>query len=329
VQVERLTALARAALPAWGMDGARLELIKYRENAVFAVTAPGGGRRVLRVHRPRYRSDAMIRSEAAWMRALSEAGAVPTPALLPTRGGDLVTLAAGPGVPEPRQCDLMTWVAGAPLGTLEQGVDLGDEALRRTYRTVGAIAARIHEHAASWKRPPAFERPAWDAATLIGDAPTFGRFEDLPEIDSAQRRTLVAARGRARRALAELGPAGALVHGDLIPDNLLVDGPEVRVIDFDDCGWSWLGFEFATSLFPLLASGGFDAGREALLRGYGSVRALPAREIEALPHFLVARALSYLGWPAGRPEIAAARKMVPWFAGFVTDLCERYLRDAL
>ena len=118
-------------------------------------------------------------------------------------------------------------------------------------------------------------------------------------------------------------------HGgcDLVPDNILIDGATTRVIDFDDCGWSWPGFEMATSLFPLQVSGGFDAGMEAYLEGYRQVRPFPQRDLEIFPDLLMARALSYLGGPVGRPEIASARSLIPMFACMVTEAARQYLES--
>jgi Ser/Thr protein kinase RdoA (MazF antagonist) len=323
-QAALLAGLARRALGAWGLDGAEVALIKYRENAVFRVTAPGGERSVLRVHRPRYRSDDEIRSEAAWMRALAGAG-IEAPLAHPTRDGDVLCVAAADGVPEPRQCDLLAWVEGAPVGTLEGGVALDADGLRRVYATVGAIAARIHAHGEGWQRPARFVRPAWDADALVGDSPAFGRFWELAEIPAETLALLLVARDRARARIRELGPARELIHGDLIPDNLLADDARVHVIDFDDCGASWYGFELATSLFPLRLLGGFEPALEGWLAGYRSVRAFPDWQLALLPTFLMARGLSYLGWPAGRPEIASQRPIVPFLAGALADTARAFL----
>jgi len=324
-QLERLAALARRALPAWGLDGARLAPLKYRENAVFLVEDEGGRRAVLRVHRPGYRSDAHIRSEAAWMRALAAAG-VPTPVILPATGGDVLVAADADGVPEPRWCDLQSWVDGTPLGTLEHGVAMDDAGLRCTYETLGEIAARIHAHGAGWQRPAGFERPRWDADALVGDEPAFGRFWELDSIEPARRDELLRLRDRVRERLAALGAPRLLVHGDLIPDNVFAAPDGMRVIDFDDCGWSWWSFELVTSVFPLLVSGGFEAGLDGYLAGYGRVRAVPEEELELLGPLVVARALSYLGWPAGRPEIHSQQPIAPFLAAAVLEMAPRFLR---
>jgi Ser/Thr protein kinase RdoA (MazF antagonist) len=325
-QEERLERLAQRALAHWPLASPRIALLKYRENAVFSVATPDGARAVLRIHRPRYRSDAQIRSEVAWMRALDAAG-IPTPAVIGTRDGDVLATVASDGVPEPRQCDLMGWVEGRPPGTLEAGVAASDTDVRALYRSVGALAARMHEHAARWPRPAGFVRPAWDVASLVGESPTFGRFWELPGLGDEQRPVLLSARDRVRERLAGLGPARALIHGDLVPDNILVDAAVTRVIDFDDCGDSWIAFELATSLFPLQISGGFDAGLAGYLEGYRGVRPFPDPELALLPELLVARGLSYLGWPVGRPEIRAMRPLVPFLSASITEACRRYLEE--
>lgn len=324
VQVERLAQLARRALFSWGIGEARVEPLKYRENAVFSVTTPDGRKLVLRVHRPGYRSDPHIRSEAAWMGALSAAG-VPTPTILPTVDGDALVSTTSDGVPEARQCDLQTWVEGTPLGTLEAGVDMDAAGLRRTYATVGELAARIHAHGIKWMQPAGFRRPAWDVDALVGDRPTFGRFGDLDELTSEQREQLLGIRDRVRVRLAALGPPNLLVHGDLIPDNILAAADGVRVIDFDDCGWSWWVFELVTSVFPLIISGGYEDGRDGFLEGYRRVRPAPDDELEFVGPLIVARALSYLGWPAGRVEIHSQRPMASFLAAAVLQLTDRFL----
>ncbi len=326
-QIARLGRLAQRALAAWSLDGAAVTPIKYRENAVFRVEAPSGELQVMRVHRAHYRSDAAIRSEAAWMQALCRDGDVPTPAMLPTGDGDVMTSATAEGVPGARQCDLLAWVEGSPLGTLEQGVDLGDSALRETYGVVGEIAGRIHAHADSWKPPPEFQRPSWDAASLVGDDPAFGQFWKLPSLEDEERDLLMRARTRVRQRLEELGPPNLLIHGDLIPDNLLASSQGVRVIDFDDCGWSWASFEFVTSAFPLLISGGFDTGSQAFLEGYRSVRPFPEAELMLVPTLVMARMLSYLGWPQGRPEIASQQPLIPFLIKVVCERAELYLSN--
>jgi Ser/Thr protein kinase RdoA (MazF antagonist) len=281
----------------------------------------------MRVHRPDYRTDAEIRSEIEWMGALAAAG-VRTPAALRTRRGEPLALASGAGVPQPRQCDLFRWIAGEPVGTLEGGVASGREAAARTYELVGELAARVHAHGAQWKRPAGFARPVWDAEALVGAAPVFGRFWELECLDGDQLRVLLAARDRAREqleALPRTPERWGLLHGDFLPENILLDSQGPQLIDFDDCGDGWYGFELATALFPLLRQEIFDDVLEAYLHGYRRLRALDEESLDLLPSFLMARGLSYLGWPVGRPEMEEGRSLAPLLAELITAQARRYL----
>src|SRR5581483_818409 len=147
------------------------------------------------------------------------------------------------------------------------------------------------------------------------------------DLDPDLRALLLAARDRARERLDALGPANELIHGDLVPDNVLTADAAIRVIDFDDCGWSWFGFELATSLFPLRLLGGFEPALAGYLEGYRAVRAFPQHQLEELPTLLVARGLSYLGWTVGRPEIAAQRPLVPFLAHAMGEMARDDVAD--
>lgn len=326
-QVERLAVLAREALRAWDIDLADVEPVKYRENATFSVRSSDGRRWAMRVQRPGYRSARQVLSEFAWIRDLDAHG-VPVPQPFAARGGELLVEQSAPGVPQPRLCALIEWVPGASQGSLMEGVALGHDEVRATYHEVGRLAAVIQAHGESWTAPSWFTRPSWGVDDLVGDAPALGRFEDLPGIEPQQLAVCSRAKAALRERLAALGPVRALVHGDLLPDNLLVDGAVMRVIDFDECGWSWPCLEMATSLFPLKVSRGFDAGLDGYLEGYRSVRPFPALDLELLPDMVMARALSYLGWTVNRPEIHSVREMAPLLAAGIGDMAERYLLRA-
>ena len=244
-----LEPLARGALSRWGLAGdTRLDLIKHRENAVFGVRTADGHRFVLRVHRADYHSDASIRSELQWMTALREAG-IATPAVIPTPDGELFVRVGFAGLTHEHQCDLLSWVSGTPLGSAEERAFSAEEAVARTYLATGRLAARIHNQATSWSRPAGFERPSWDEAGCLGPDALWGHWSDLDCLTAEERTVLADAAGVAVEVLGRFGKAPdryGLVHSDLVPDNLLDDGAQTAVIDFDDCGFGWHLWEMAT-----------------------------------------------------------------------------------
>jgi Ser/Thr protein kinase RdoA (MazF antagonist) len=330
-QFQRLERMAAEALPNWNAEGSKITPIKYRENAVFAIERPDGERFVLRIHRPGYRSDDQVRSEFVWMQALAGHGLL-TPASLPTTGGQPFTHVSVDGVPEPRRTDMLTWIDGSPLGSIEQGAVGGTKAKARNYRTLGEIAARLHDFGASWAPPADFGLPAWDADALVGENPEWGRFWELDCLSDAQRGCVLETRDRVYERLDDFGKAPdryGLLHGDFLPENILMADGRAHLIDFNDAGTGWYLFEFATSLFFLQTDPDFEIICKALMAGYGSVRAMPVDYERMMPTMVMARGLSYLGWPLSRPEIDEARELAPLLAEHVVELCNAYLADEL
>jgi Ser/Thr protein kinase RdoA (MazF antagonist) len=344
VFLAEMQALAQTALARWDLAATNLAPIKVRENAVFRIDLEGGGRAVLRVHRHGYHSDSALESEFAWLRALESAG-IRVPRVIRSRqgrdfelvecevagsGGDSAG-ASGGSAESVRQIDVFEWIDGRQLGSIESGIAGGEAAVAAQYLKIGAIAARMHNQTAGWQLPPGFRRHAWDAAGLAGEAPLWGRFWELEALAPAERELLT----RLRRALAVDLEAFAmtpdrygLIHADLVPENLLVDGERICVIDFDDAGFGWHLFELATSLYFITGEGVYPAAREALIRGYRSERALTDAAIERLPLFLAARGTTYLGWVHTRQGTETARELTPFLVERACAVAEEYLAGA-
>lgn len=329
VQVDRLRALAHAALASWDFGACELELLKFRENAVFAVAAQGGRRYALRVHRAGYHSDAELRSELEWMRAL-EAGGFDVPEVVPARGGELFLTVRHAGIPEPRQVDVFEWIEGTQLGSVADDASADATALCRTFHTVGTLAARLHNQATRWTLPAGFTRHAWDDAGLVGERPFWGRFWELAALSPPERALIVRARDRLRRDLATLERSPdfyGLIHADFAPENLLVDGDTVRLLDFDDAGFGWHLFEIATSLYFHIGQPYYAALRDATIAGYRAERPLPDAQLALLPMFLAARGFTYLGWVHTRQETETARELTPMLIELACNVARDYLRE--
>ena len=324
--LDDMQALARIALRDWDLDVANLAPIKVRENAVFRLDLAGGGRAVLRVHRSGYHSDAALHSEFAWMRALEEAG-IPVPRVIRSRHGRDFEVIAMSMIGDSRQVDVFEWIDGRQMGTVEGGISGDDSAAAEQYYMIGAIAARMHNHTTAWLRPRGFQRHAWDSAGLLGEQPLWGRFWELAALSPAQRSLLLRARARIAGELAAYGTESdryGLIHADLVPENILVDGRRLQVIDFDDAGFGWHLFELATSLYFITGDPIFPAARAALIRGYRSERELPDAALEWLPLFLAVRGTTYLGWVHTRQDSEPARDMTPYLVERACAVAEEY-----
>ena len=332
-QATRLEELATNALDHWQLQGSSLSLIKYRENAVFAVEAPNGLRVALRIHRHGYHSDAELRSELEWMQALSAAG-VPVPASITSASGKQFEVVSAPGVPEPRQVDVFAWLDGNALGSAEAGVS-DTAAVRDNFFCLGTLAARVHNQATGWTPPAGFTRHAWDRDGLVGEQPFWGRFWELPALQGDALNVIQ----KARRAVADGLEAYAarprheqrysMIHADLVGENVLVDADGVRLIDFDDAGFGWHLFELATALYFDRGESHYDEAAAALIAGYRTERELTDEELAWLPLFTAARSFTYLGWVYTRPETETAKQMTGALIELATDACEAFLTQPL
>src|SRR5262245_40342189 len=111
-QVRRLRRLAVKALTAYPIDELRLTPLIHEDNTTFRVDSANGERYVLRIHRHSRKTPAEVRSEMLWLAALRQETELVAPVPVPTRDGDLVTIASVAEVPEPRICVLLRWVSG-------------------------------------------------------------------------------------------------------------------------------------------------------------------------------------------------------------------------
>ncbi len=279
------------AASAWG--GRVLRLIAQRENAVYEMALPDGRRAALRLHRAGYQDHAAIRSELWWTGALATAG-LPVPAPVPTRAGDL--LWAGDG----RAASAVAWIDGAPMGAA--GVPLSEpvELHLRRHAALGRLLAQVHAASDALVRPAWFARPRWDRDGLVGDAPLWGRFWEHPALASAEASVLRAARDALSGWLAGRGAAAGLIHADVLRENVLCDaaqagGDRLALIDFDDSGFGFRGFDLGTVMSQNLAEPARDDLRGALLDGYGG--GVTAAEVDL---FTLARVCASVGWTAPR-----------------------------
>lgn len=328
--------LAKLALADFGFDPDTVPLtfIKMRENTVFRADTPDGPI-ALRLHRPGYRSKQEIEAESDFIELLASRG-FPVVRLVPTPLGEH-TVVVSDGTTEV-VVDAQRWLEDSHLlGDTEaqdddEGGGSSDALNERHFAQMGAIAARMHRVAEELATGPGFARTPWDAEGLIGERALWGDALTVPGLDEESRQQLLRTRAIMRRALAEYGTDPAVygtIHADFTPENVLVAGDDLVVIDFDDFGDGWYLFDLATALFFFYAHPKYEAFRARLLEGYRTERALSEQEERLLDLFLVARGYTYLGWAATRPETETAAFLIAEIVPHVVRLAARLERAEL
>ena len=315
---ETLLSVAHHALKFYALpDECRVTLINLSENATFKVEALDGQKFALRIHRQGYHSRAAIASELAWLMDLRRDGIVTTPKPVMGRDGELIQSVLG------RHVVLFHWEAGSE--------PMIDNDLEKPFEILGEQTARMHMHAKQWQRPKSFERFTWDFETSLGENnPHWGKWRDGLGVDAAH----AAIFGRAADLIGKrLGNYGkhenrfGLIHGDLRLANLLVDGDDVKVIDFDDCGFGWFMYDAATPVSFYEHEPQVPDLLEAWKTGYRRVNVLSREDENEIPTFVMLRRLLLVAWIGSHSETDLAKSMGVNYTHGTAELCENYLKE--
>lgn len=321
-KLERLRELAEGALANYAIGAATAPtLINLSENATYRIEDPQSGRRwALRVHREGYHSKNAIASELAWLTALRGDGVVTTPVPVPGRDGALIQEAGHPAMRLPRNVVLFEWESGAEPSEREH--------LTEKFEVLGEVTARMHLHSQRWRRPENFERHVWDFETSLGERPHWGRWRDGMGLDQSKAALLARAVDLIRRRLERFGKGPerfGLIHSDMRLANLLIDGSQVKVIDFDDSGFSWHLYDAATAVSFFEHEEHVPELMSAWVKGYRKVHTLPAEDEAEIPTFVMLRRMLLVAWIGSHSETDLAQSMGVPYTEKTVPMCEDYL----
>jgi len=321
-KLAHLAALAAAAVAAYDLPAvAAPVLINLSENATYRIDDPASGRRwALRVHRDGYHSTAAIASELAWLQALRTDGVVVTPRPVRGRDGALIQHVGHAAMRRPRHVVLFDWEDGAEPSE--------KDGLTEKFGTLGEVTAWMHRHARGWTPPAGFERLTWDFETSLGTTPHWGSWRDGMGLDPAKETLFAEAIALVGRRLARFGKAPGrfgLIHCDMRLANLLVDGDEVKVLDFDDCGFSWHLYDAATAVSFFEHEPHVPELLAAWVEGYRRVLDLPAEDEAEIPTFVMLRRMLLVAWIGSHAETDLAQSMGVAYSESTCPLCEDYL----
>ncbi|WP_332714827.1 phosphotransferase enzyme family protein [Pelagibacterium mangrovi] len=307
------------ALGSWpDFAGSALELINLSENHTFRLDLPTGGRAVLRVHRPGYHSRQGIESELAWMQALRSQTGLFTPRPLPGCDGQLVQ--EGPFRGETRHMVAFAFEEG-------EEPQVGDD-LAPVFHQLGSLAAQCHLHVIGWTPPAGFTRHVWTARTILDPDATWGDWRATPGVIGETRQVLDKLNGRLRELLDTYGMSRerfGLIHADMRLANLLVSDGQTRLIDFDDCGFCWFGYDFGAAVSFFEESETIPALRAAWLAGYRTHRPFSREDEAMLDVMVLLRRMALLAWIETHPEAEPAQQLRARYARESAEMAERFL----
>ena len=260
----------------WGADPQSLQLVERRLSIVYRLRRKDEETAYLRISHPSIRPPSTIRAAYHFQDYLADQGA-PVCAPLASRAGNHIEWLAQAGTRY--FAGLVTAAPGAAIAP--------DERDPRVFRAWGRSIARLHEAA-------------------LGYRPGRHRHHTIFDFYQNMRPQALTAEAAIRAQYFELGrwlhdlPRRdfALTHGDMHPANAFWDGRRVTIIDFDEPVYGWIWIDFARALLDFYRRPARERRQlhEALLAGYGEIRAIDAPLHGQLSRFMQFRGLMMHLW---------------------------------
>lgn len=322
-QLEWYGQAAFKALALYGLaEEYELVLHHRSENVTYLVVHQRTKRKyaAMRVSRPGYHTLEETRAEMRWLERIVKEKTVTIAAPLPALLGQTVVCVDAGG--KQFHCVLCEYLKGqAP------DPESGDRGYW-WFQKIGEAAAKLHLQTIGWKESRSLGRPVWDYEALLGEKGLFGNWRVCRALGDDGHLLLERACGQIEKRLKVYGRDLArfgLIHTDLRAANLLVEGCQLKVLDFDDCGFGWYLFDLAGS-FSFIENHVETAGRiKAWLKGYTAVRALYKEDYDMIPTFLMARRIQLLAWITSHSDSDPAGIYREGFAAGTVSMAKEYL----
>lgn len=318
ITADFLHPLAAAVAEAWTVKAVDAALHSVSENEIFRVSGADGRRYVLRLHRPGYQSEAGIASELAWLAALGRDTDLALPRPVAGRDDELLQRLLVDG--ETRFAVLFHFEPGSEPSP--------DADLVPLMRRLGRIAAVLHRHVEGWRPPGGITRPRLDAGALLDPHGAWGDWREAPGVEPALERAIAPVETALRAALEAYGQTPTrfgLIHADMRLGNLLIEGERICLIDFDDSGFGWFGYDFAAAVSFHETHPDLPVWRAAWLEGYRAVRPFPAEDEVMLGAMVLLRRLALLAWIGSHRETRLACRYAPGYAEGTARLAQAWL----
>ena len=320
-QQQRLRALAKLALREYPLAEYTMHALLHRENTTFKIVTPSPSARfVLRISKPTVTLQS-VRSEAIWLKSITDNTDLIVPDPVPTHNGALVTQVQQDAIPQPRICCLFRWVPGR--------FRRSQNFSRTTIQKVGRFMGHLHRHAQHFVPPTGFTRPLLDYEGILGKAHG-GNLADLKKAVSAPNRHLIdqtAAKIKAvMQTLGQHSSLFGLIHADFHPQNYLFQRGQVHGIDFDACSFGHYLADIAATTrmlrHPSIASNEVLAH---FLVGYRSVRDFTGDMENHIDLFKAANSLMLAIWMTSRLDNPLLRSQSKEFIEFQLEQIKHHI----
>lgn len=300
------------------------KLIVLSENATYMVKdkKTGNNMGVLRISRPGYHTLTELNSEMKWLNQINEYTPLVVANPIPGKDGKDVQVVKGSDGNN-YFCVICEYLNG-------KAPDENDEEkMVKQFAYLGETTAYLHRQTEIWNGTSRLDRMEWNYDTIIGEHAAWGRWNDFEDMTPKAEKMLTEVSQIIEKRLKRYGKNEnnyGLIHADLRLANLLLEEDQIKVIDFDDCGFGWHLHDLASALSFIEEKPIVPKLVNAWLGGYKKVLPFTDTDFEEIDTFIMMRRLQLTAWLASHKESGPVEELsVGWMDGTI-QLAERYLR---
>ncbi|OXM15870.1 phosphotransferase enzyme family protein [Paenibacillus herberti] len=306
---KRLIQFKQAALSALqqaSLDWSSIRFLQLSDACTFKIEH-GDGIKLLRLHPDTSLSE--LKSELAWLEDLHSKVDFPIPHGIPFQNGELAIILESYGSP-PCSATLMQWVEGSHS---EEAISL-EEAFRE-----GELIARLHEASEAYQPCHPFDQSVWGFDSFQTASERFFQYASAFVDDQGLELycdVTIPLLEWLKKLPIEQNSHG-IIHADLHQGNILFHEGQPRPIDFGRCGFGFYMYDLVQPLLGLPPD-----QRQALCRGYASLRPFPSNWITQLERFfLISMIENYAHHGPNPAETESMREQQPYALAMI----KRYL----
>lgn len=301
----------------------RAELMQFSENATYLLRNEDSGQElaVLRISRPGYHRIEELEAEIVWLQEIRQTTDLQVTEPIAGKNGEYIQRIVAADFKE-YFCIMTKYLTGtAPEEENERGA-------KKQFTQLGEITAQLHRQTQMWNGAKNLQRVHWSYDNMIGATPVWGPWQAAADLTQDMIRTLTRTSQIIKKRLERLGKTKdnyGLIHADLRLANLLVEGEQMKIIDFDDCGFGWHLHDLASAVSFIETKPIIPELVEAWLKGYSKILPLNHKECQEIDTFIMQRRMQLMAWMASHSESMPVQKLNEGFTEGTVELAEKYL----
>ncbi len=298
-QIKELATLASVFLTKYDLTPKTVEMINHGYNSTLGIVTEDGEKFALRTNVNSPRSDANLRAEIAWMRALSAEGSISLPRPVPASNGDLISYQWSDAIGRTMPAILFSWLEGREVNDLQE---FGEPLV-----SAGRLMADLHRLGRDFQLPQGAALKTFD--DVLWGFNDHLRTSEGP-LRQEDRNLFTTALSKISDIVARLyaSTPSQIIHADIHGGNLMWHNKTLSVFDFDDCGIGLPIQDLGVSLYYFRE----PENRANLLKGYTQVADLPPHEDGDFEALFLQRRLQLLNYLL-ESETASHRDLIEPF----------------